>query len=197
MLITSSEEYETSSSTLDWIDRFMDSFSGPFLVRVDQTFIDDPFNLFGLSESIKGYDTIIRVLRGEEISVPYESATKLYYMIHQRYIISKKGLESMQGIISTGIFGKCRRVFCKGFSLVPIGLSESPNHSTAKLFCNQCKQLYEPLSELSKIDGCTFGPTFPHLFILMYKNLFPKRKEDILYTPRIFGFKIDDHIEED
>lgn len=196
MLVTSSEEYETSSSSMEWIDRFLLNFLDPLLLRVDQSFIDDPFNLFGLSESIKGYENIIRVLRGEEISVPNESIIKLYCMIHQRYIITKKGLESMHNIITSGVFGKCKRVFCRGYPFVPVGLSEAPNHSTAKLFCNQCKQIYEPPNDLPKIDGCAFGPTFPHLFILMYKNLFPKRKEEIPYIPKIFGFQIDTQSEE-
>ncbi|KAH9386610.1 casein kinase II subunit beta [Nematocida major] len=191
MLISSSEEYETSSSSLDWVDRFVHGFADSLIVRVDQPFIDDPFNLFGLSEHIKGYDKLIRVLRGEEYEPhSHELTVSLYYMIHQRYIVSKKGLEAMHSIISSGVFGKCKRVFCNGFPFIPIGLNEKPNRSTAKLFCDQCKQIYEPTNELGKIDGCAFGPTFPHLFILMYRNLFPKRRENIEYNPRIFGFRV-------
>ncbi|KAI5191598.1 casein kinase II subunit beta [Nematocida minor] len=191
MLVSSSEDYETSSSTVDWIDRFVQSFTDAFLVRVDQAFVDDPFNLFGLSESVKGYEKLIRILRGEELSSAHENIASLYYMIHQRYIISKKGLEAMHSTICTGVYGKCKRVFCSGFPLIPFGVSEKPNRSTTKLYCNQCKQLYEPTNELSKIDGCAFGPTFPHLFILMYGNIFPKRREDITYTPKIFGFRVE------
>ncbi|EHY66107.1 casein kinase II subunit beta [Nematocida ausubeli] len=190
MLVSSLEDYETSSSDMDWIDRFVDGFTDQMILRVDQFFIDDPFNLFGLSDLIKGYDKTIRAFRGEDIYVSPDARVILYYMIHQRYIITKKGLEGMHGIVSSGVYGKCARVFCNGFPFLPIGLSEKPNKSTTKLFCYQCKQIYEARGELGEVDGCAFGPTFPHLFILMYRNLFPEVIEEASYVPKIFGFQV-------
>ncbi|OAG29124.1 casein kinase II subunit beta [Nematocida sp. ERTm5] len=191
MLVSSSEEYDTTSSDMDWIDRFVDGFTDQIILRVDQSFIDDPFNLFGISDIIKGYDKAIKAFRGEDIYIPPEISVSLYYMIHQRYILTKKGLDSMHTVISSGVYGKCPRVICNGYPFLPIGLSEVPHKSNVKLFCNNCKEIYEPRNELSQVDGCAFGSTFPNLFILMYKNLFPKKKqENQKYIPRIFGFKV-------
>ena len=39
------------------------------------------------------------------------------------------------------------------------------------------------------IDGAFFGTTFPHLFLLTFRDLqaYPSRTE---YVPRVFGFKV-------
>ncbi|KAI4338765.1 hypothetical protein MLD38_023780 [Melastoma candidum] len=39
------------------------------------------------------------------------------------------------------------------------------------------------------VDGAYFGTTFPHLFLMTYGHLKPK-KPTTSYIPRVFGFKI-------
>ena len=125
--------------------------------------LSDSFNLFGLSEEVVEYEKTIRVLRGEKDSSNMEKESVLYFMIHQRYILTKQGLEAMGKIVTKGVFGGCVRVSCRGYPLLPIGSSIQPGITNAKLFCNCCKDVYESFGDLAKIDGCAFGPTFPNL----------------------------------
>lgn len=41
------------------------------------------------------------------------------------------------------------------------------------------------------IDGAYFGPSFPHIFFVTFPELIPE-KDDMCYTPRIFGFAVKD-----
>lgn len=190
MFSTSSEEYESSSGSEDWVNVFFKTFTKQLLARVDQSYISDSFNLFGLSEEVSEYEKTIRVLRGEKDASNMEKESALYFMVHQRYILTKQGLEAMGRIISKGVFGGCVRVSCRGYPLLPIGSSIQPGVTNAKLFCNCCKDVYESFGDLAKIDGCAFGPTFPNLFVLMHKQMFPRRDRHRKHVPRIFGFRI-------
>ena len=43
--------------------------------------------------------------------------------------------------------------------------------------------------DVGEIDGAFFTTTFPHLFLMTYKDLVPERPVST-YVPRVFGFKI-------
>ena len=60
-------------------------------------------------------------------------------------------------------------------------------------------------AKFQNIDGAFFGPTFPHLLFMTFEDLRPPLKVDqnlddedmhgdlgnyLIYTPRIFGFKL-------
>ncbi|KAI5180632.1 casein kinase II subunit beta [Nematocida sp. AWRm80] len=188
---SSTEEYNSSSSWISWIEMFIKSFSNQVVCLVDQSYIDDAFNLYGLQEIAKSYESSISVLKGEKTTGKSEAVETLYYLIHQRFITTKKGMDLMKELICSGVYGKCRRVQCCRYPLLPVGLSDQPYKHKTMLYCNHCKQIYESTDDLSLVDGCAFGKTFPHLFLLMYKTTFPHQQPDFVYTPRIFGFKIE------
>ncbi|KAI5184514.1 casein kinase II subunit beta [Nematocida homosporus] len=192
MLSSSSEEYDSNlSNDDDWVDIFLKGFSKPILGKVDMMYIDDSFNLFGLADIIKEFDRSIQIIRGLAAQRFSETDKTLYYLIHQRYILTKAGLEVMYNLINRDIYGRCQRLRCELFPLLPTGLSDYPGKSNTKLFCFQCKELYESVGELAKIDGCAFGRTFPHLFSLIYSDFFHETIKTPPYIPRIFGFQID------
>jgi len=189
---TDSEEYESSSSGEGWVEMYVKKFSAPVLVIVDHFFIEDMFNLYGLAEQVKDFAESLEVIRSRSYATSFSKREEtLYFLIHQRYILTKSGMDAFRALLCSGVYGKCKRVQCKGFPLLPAGLSDFPHCSNTKLFCDLCTNLYEPTGDLSTVDGCAFGRTFPHLFILIHKDLFQKRKDSEKYTPRIFGFEIE------
>lgn len=73
---------------------------------MDEKFIEDPFNLIGLSSQIPLYRETLEVIldlepndamysRVPDLSLLQPSAELLYGLIHQRYIITKDGLLQM------------------------------------------------------------------------------------------------------
>ncbi|KAI5172525.1 casein kinase II subunit beta [Nematocida sp. LUAm3] len=188
---SSSDEYESNNSVEEWSDVFLRRFSLPLLCRVEQPYIDDSFNMYGLSEIIEDFDRSMEALRGGAPGKFSENEKLLFYLIHQRYIITKQGLEKMYGLINQDIYGRCQRVQCRKFPLLPVGLSDFPKIYNTKLFCFCCKEIYEAPGELSRIDGCAFGRTFPHLFSMIYKDSFQVKGSTRKYTPRIFGFQVE------
>lgn len=96
----------------------------------------------------------------------------LYGLVHQRYILTRAGLQAMVYIIlrihpvsitescvqvdkyENGVFGSCPRVYCVGCNVVPCGRSDMPGLDTVKLFCPNCNDIYgPPSSRFLGIDG--------------------------------------------
>ena len=82
----------------------------------------------------------------------------LYGLIHQRWIISKGGLQAMvrPSLLSISrltlqadkyehaAFGHCPRVFCHSAAVLPMGRVDAPAIDTVKLFCPSCLDIYNP-----------------------------------------------------
>lgn len=107
-----------------------------------------------------------------DVSIVEASAELLYGLVHQRYILTRAGLQAM--VRSTedaflrftkwlslqvdkyeaGVFGSCPRVYCNGCNVVPCGRSDLPGLDTVKLFCPNCNDLYSPpSSRFQGVDG--------------------------------------------
>ena len=76
---------------------------------------------------------------------------------------------------------------------------------TVKIFCPRCQSVYHPppirsrsshhgvgtSSGTGAVDGAGFGTTFPHLFLMTFKNLVPDPLDSkSKYVPRVFGFRL-------
>lgn len=62
--------------------------------------------------------------------------------------------------------------------------------STVKLFCPQCQDVYEPPRKSHReVDGAFFGPSFPHLLMMVKPDSFTPKPFRV-YTPRIYGFRV-------
>ena len=170
-------------------------------VQVDEDFIADDFNLAGLSSQVPYYEYALSMMLDAdspnqdaltaEQSEYVESASELLYgLVHQRFILTSKGLAQMLDKYRNCHFGRCPRVGCNGQPCLPVGTSDQPRVSTVKVFCPKCEEIYYPRSYYQgNLDGAFFGTTFPHLLLLTYPAFRPaKARPD--YTPRIFGFKI-------
>ncbi|CAL5398174.1 unnamed protein product [Camellia sinensis] len=201
---TDTEESDVSGSDGDdtsWISWFCNLRGNEFFCEVDDEYIQDDFNLCGLSSQVPYYDYALDLILDvesshgdsftEEQNELVESAAEMLYgLIHVRYILSTKGMAAMLDKYKNFDFGRCPRVYCCGQPCLPVGQSDIPRSSTVKIYCPKCEDIYYPRSKYQgNIDGAYFGTTFPHLFLITYGHLKPQKATQS-YVPRVFGFKI-------
>lgn len=201
---TDSEESDVSGSDEDdtsWISWFCNLRGNEFFCEVDDEYIQDDFNLCGLSSQVPYFDYALDLILDvesshgdmftEEQNELVESAAEMLYgLIHVRYILTTKGMSAMLEKYKNYDFGRCPRVYCCGQPCLPVGQSDIPRSSTVKIYCPKCEDIYYPRSKYQgNIDGAYFGTTFPHLFLMTYGHLKPQKATQS-YTQRVFGFKL-------
>ncbi|XP_020586221.1 putative casein kinase II subunit beta-4 isoform X1 [Phalaenopsis equestris] len=199
-----SEESDVSGSDGDdtsWIAWFCSLKGNEFFCEVDDEYIQDDFNLCGLSSQVPYYDYALDLILDVESShgdmfteeqheLVESAAEMLYGLIHARYILTGKGMTAMLEKYKNYDFGRCPRVYCCGQPCLPVGQSDISRSSTVKIFCPKCEDVYYPrIKNQGNIDGAYFGTTFPHLFLMSYPHLKPQKPTQ-RYIPRVFGFKI-------
>ncbi|KAL6985865.1 casein kinase 2 regulatory subunit [Sarracenia purpurea var. burkii] len=199
-----SEESDVSGSDggdTSWISWFCNLRGNEFFCDVDDDYIQDDFNLNGLSSQVPYYDYALDLIldcessHGETFTedqneLVESAAEMLYGLIHVRYILTSKGMAAMLEKYKNAEFGRCPRVYCCGQPCLPVGKSDVPRQNTVKVYCPKCEDIYSPRSRLqNNIDGAYFGTTFPHLFLMTYGHHKPQKVLQN-YVPRVFGFKI-------
>ncbi|TKY70757.1 Casein kinase II subunit beta [Spatholobus suberectus] len=176
---TDSEESDVSGSDGDdtsWISWFCNLRGNEFFCEVDDDYIQDDFNLCGLSSQVPYYDYALDLILDvesshgdmftEEQNELIESAAEMLYgLIHARYILTSKGMAAMLDKYKNYDFGRCPRVYCSGQPCIPVGQSDIPRSSTVKIYCPRCEDIYYPRSNCSvavylklKDSFGTFGP---------------------------------------
>ncbi|KAJ0246595.1 Casein kinase II subunit beta-3 [Hirschfeldia incana] len=196
----SGSEGDDDDDDTSWISWFCNLRGNDFFCEVDEDYIQDDFNLCGLSGQVPYYEYALDLILDvessnsemftEEQNELVESAAEMLYgLIHVRYILTTKGLAAMSEKYKKCDFGRCPRVFCFGQSCLPVGQSDVPRSSTVKIYCPKCQDISYPRSKFQDIDGAYFGTTFPHLFLMTNGNLKPQKPTQS-YVPRIFGFKV-------
>lgn len=127
-----------------------------------------------------------------------EDSILLYKLIHQRFIMTKSGLQAIWERFEQQTYGTCPRYYCHEQPLLPVGPSSLPGVDTVKAYCLNCQDLYQPSQRVSKMDGVPFGPSFAHFFVrtLLYANQ-TKAIENRrgphdwqVFVPKIYGFRI-------
>ncbi|ELP84703.1 casein kinase II subunit beta-3, putative [Entamoeba invadens IP1] len=186
-----------NSSDESWIEWFCGLDGNQYLCEVDEDFIDDEFNIYGLSSYFTYYqealDVIMSVAEPEsfvdkDILLIKKEAALLYGLIHARYILTSSGLKKMYAKYRKGEFGGCPRVLCDNHAVLPVGTSDIPYIGETKLFCPKCGEEYSiPQGFVgSSLDGSYFGTTFPHLLMLNVQGIQEAQK----YKPTVFGFLV-------
>ncbi|KAE9613119.1 hypothetical protein Lal_00027796 [Lupinus albus] len=201
---TDNEESDGRGSDGDdtsWISWFCNLRGNEFFCEVDDDYIQDDFNLCGLSSQVPYYDYALDLILDvesshgdmftEEQNELIESAAEMLYgLIHARFILTSKGMAAMLDKYKNYDFGRCPRVYCSGQPCLPVGQSDIARSSTVKIYCPRCEDIYYPRSKYQgNIDGAYFGTTFPHLFLMTYGQLKPQKPSQN-YVPRVFGYKL-------
>ena len=112
---------------------------------MDEEYIQDDFNLSGLSSQVPYFDYALDlildvespnddVLTEEQHEMVESAAEMLYGLIHARYVLTSRGLNAMLEKFKSIDFGRCPRVYCSGQPCLPVGLSDVPRTSTVKIF---------------------------------------------------------------
>ncbi|KAI7738612.1 hypothetical protein M8C21_011473, partial [Ambrosia artemisiifolia] len=157
---TDSEESDVSGSDgedTSWISWFCNLRGNEFFCEVDENYIQDDFNLCGLSSQVPYYDYALDLILdvesshgdmfSEEQNEIIESAAEMLYgLIHVRYILTTKGLAAMLEKYKNAEFGRCPRVYCCGQPCLPVGQSDISRQSNVKIFCPKCEDIYTPQS---------------------------------------------------
>ncbi|MQM04776.1 hypothetical protein Taro_037578 [Colocasia esculenta] len=158
---TDSEESDVSGSDgedTSWISWFCNLRGNEFYCEVDDDYIQDDFNLCGLSSQVPYYDYALDLILDvesshgdmytEEQNELVESAAEMLYgLIHVRYILTSKGMTAMLEKFKSYDFGRCPRVYCCGQPCLPVGQSDIPRSSTVKIYCPKCEDIYYPRSK--------------------------------------------------
>lgn len=199
---STSEEEEASGSddSASWIAWYCSLKGNEYFCEVEEDFIQDDFNLSGLSNQVPYYDyaldvildtdTSTEILTEEQHEVVETAAEMLYGLIHVRYILTSRGMAAMHEKFTNADFGICPRVLCHNQPCLPIGTVDTPRHNTVKLYCPLCEDCYCPRSKHhDNIDGAFFGTTFPHLLLMTYPELKPRAVAEP-YVPKVFGFRL-------
>ncbi|RLN92519.1 hypothetical protein BBJ28_00011336 [Nothophytophthora sp. Chile5] len=194
-------DVEGSEEETSWISWFCSLRENNFLCEVDEDYIEDDFNLTGLSSIVPYYDYALDIIL--DIETPNDhnltqiqqemiesAAEMLYGLIHARYILTTKGMAAMLEKYQNVDFGRCHRVYCQGQPVLPVGQSDVPRHTTVNVFCPKCRDIFFPKSQRAgQIDGAYFGATFPHVFLMTHAHLVVAPPTQT-YVPRVFGYKI-------
>jgi len=167
-----------------WISWFLSSKGNEYFCEVEEDYILDRFNLTGLNTEVQSYAQALDLITDnldddieDELRGTVEiSARLLYGLIHQRWIITSRGLAKMLEKYKKADFGRCPRVHCHAQPLLPCGLTDLPYEKPVKLYCPRCEDLYSPKSSRhGSIDGAYFGSTFPHMFLMVYPHMIPTK----------------------
>lgn len=198
---TSEDNSGSEEEVASWISWFCSLRGNEFFCEVEEDYIQDDFNLSGLSTQVPYYDYALdlildaepqpnEILTEEQHELVESAAEILYGLIHVRYCLTSRGLNAVADKFRNVGFGRCPRVLCEGQPCLPVGTADLPRQSTVKVYCPKCQDIFCPRSKYqSNVDGAYFGTTLPHLLLMTMPAL---RPADALvpYTPRVFGFKL-------
>jgi len=203
---SSSEESDSSlsdvSSSYSWISWFVSIPGNEFFLEIDEEYIRDNFNLYGLRQMFQYYDHALELILDPEgpdeedlqdrdyIEINKE-ASELYGLIHARFIFSPRGLSMLKERHLSGDFGTCPRMNCSNHKCLPLGADDDIRKSTVRVYCPLCEQVYAS-RRVSKLDGAFFGTSLPHMLLQAYPDLVPTQRP-IPYVAKIFGFRVHSH----
>lgn len=202
------EDSSASGQDEPWIQWFCSLKGHEMFCKVERSYIEDGFNLYGLRACVSNFsdclDLILDRIGPDDSDDSHltQSACTLYALIHARYVITAHGLDAMYNKYANKEFGTCPLIQCYGQPVLPVGLKDEMGADTVKIFCPKCQNVYHPPPMRSRnshgsshssaaVDGAAFGTTFAHLFLMTFNNLVPDGlSQESVYVPKVFGFRV-------
>lgn len=182
-----------------WLERLLELPRAKLLVRVDEDFLSNTFNITGLKQKIAHFTPAYELVRRSttltargavDLETLSREAEDVYGLIHARYLITRPGLDLMFKKFEAGEFMKCPRVNCRGAQCLPYGETDELGQRTVKMYCPYCSDIYNPTDpDIADVDGAYFGSSWIHMFLQRYPSVIPSAPMK-LYVPRIFGFRM-------
>jgi casein kinase II subunit beta len=186
------------SSSKAWLTQFLDDPRCRLLLRVDDEFLHNSFNITGAKHGLPHFTFAYELLRRGMISPAMEAdreviekeAEILYCVLHHRFLLTRAGMHLLHEKFQLNQFQQCPRVHCKGAQCLPYGISEEFGRYSVKWYCTGCSDVYNAGDpELEKLDGSAFGPSWIHMFLQKFPEVIPPGPVRV-YVPKIFGFRI-------
>lgn len=198
----------TTPTISPWVRRFLTKYHKDVLLPVPRDFIVDNFNLVLLPEILSldnatfrgAWKLLVRTKEYDEESKETDdiietAATNLYLRLHQRFLLSHRGMDMVRRRLRTSpIFGRCPAPACEGTPLLPIGQDDSQ----AQRYCVSCRNVWMHWDTM--VPGWAWGDSFCHLFVLEHGEevlVGPSSKvastsstTTSLAVPQIFGFQL-------
>eukprot|EP00590_Aulacoseira_subarctica_P010136 CAMPEP_0172425574 /NCGR_PEP_ID=MMETSP1064-20121228/32758_1 /TAXON_ID=202472 /ORGANISM="Aulacoseira subarctica , Strain CCAP 1002/5" /LENGTH=322 /DNA_ID=CAMNT_0013168547 /DNA_START=275 /DNA_END=1243 /DNA_ORIENTATION=+ len=125
------------------------------------------------------------------------AAKIIYCYLHARFVSSQRGLDIVRRMLRNGtpMFGRCPKINCQGMRLLPYGISDvygriNPNgdananfalSSSTLRYCCSCGEVCilnwsrDNRKSANGADGCAWGPSFCHLFLMTHGKDFDPR----------------------
>ncbi|CAD2091092.1 casein kinase II beta chain, putative [Plasmodium vinckei brucechwatti] len=184
-----------SGKSITWVKWFNSRVISNFLVIVDNEYIEDSFNLYGLKNEIPNFNHLLSIITGDAPDDEHaknsleKDAICLYSLIHARFITTPKGLSLMKDKYIKGDFGHCSRVSCSQHNVLPIGLFDQVKIAKVHVYCPLCQEIYKIHDDKIYLDGAFFGTSFPHIFLQTYPY-YSTLKTPSYCTSKIFGFSV-------
>ncbi|KAF8138395.1 casein kinase II, regulatory subunit [Boletus edulis] len=194
----------TPTSTLTWISWFCSLPGHEYFCEVSEDFIEDDFNLTGLNTMVpfwkEAMEMVLDVEPDEDtskipdVSIVEASAELLYGLVHQRYILTRAGLQSMVDKYENAAFGVCPRVYCVGLQWAFFGTTfahlffQSYRELSPAPFWKPSSSTESSLSPGRSPDSVNSSQRPP--FVNPNPHGGQKRPEGRIYEPRIYGFKV-------
>lgn len=205
-----SQDYPEDEYAQDtWISEFIYGTDHELYCEVPEDFIEDDFNLTGLSALVPNYREALELILDLEPEIPegemfggmetVEASSELLYgLIHARYLTTRPGLETMAQKYEYGDFGTCPRYLCKQTGLLPIGRHDIPGIESVRFYCPCCNDIYDPQSpSLLNVDGAFFGTSYAGLLLKTFptieRDCQDRRKRSSAFELSIYGFKISEN----
>ncbi|KAF7459201.1 casein kinase ii regulatory subunit protein [Cryptosporidium felis] len=203
MMGMNSDSDESENGWVHWYCGLREHY---FFIVIPSEYTRDTFNLYGLRQYFpKNYDSLIELILSsnipdeDDLADPalqdlHREAGELYGLIHARYITTPRGLQVMKQKYDKGCFGKCPRVLCNGYKVLPVGITNELRSRRVRVYCPNCQEAYDPRNvNLIDIDGAFFGTSFPHIFLQVYPEYISTSCPEPYY-PKIFGFRVFDKL---
>lgn len=190
------KSHEVEKIPDDWKAQYLRKHD--WLCDIPEEYIQDRFNTFGLKTKCRYFNMCCEIINGKtDLSqIDPRSAQPLlqalpiaYGLIHQRYIMSPEGIDSVYDKYREKKYGTCPRLKCRKEPMVPIGLTLELGKMTVKAFCPVCREVYDPRPE-QDLDAAYFGPNMVHIFLDECKSEASERPRYEKYRHTAFGFRV-------